>query len=353
MADNVPITAGSGTSIGTDEVTTLNGGTVAAVQIQRTKVGYGVDGSHQDVTPAAGLPVVQNDLAATGSITTQNLVPAGTATAGSAVLSGSLAGFGTLAIQVTGTYTGALSLQATVDGTTWITLGGTPLININTGVNSATIASATVGIFQADIAGFKQARVTGLAAMTGTAVVSLQASAGSGVVALDAPLPAGSNQIGAVNLTQVNTTNIAVNNGVVSNSTMRVTLASDGTGQLALAAALSGSQRGLTAIQYLSAASTNATNVKASAGNLYNLQAFNNGAAPRYLKIYDKATAPTVGTDTPKHTYMIPPGGGVVVQNPVGMTYSAGIGFAITAVMTVADTTVVVANEVIVNFEYA
>ncbi len=36
MADNVPITAGSGTKVSTEEVTTLNGGAVEAQHIQRT-----------------------------------------------------------------------------------------------------------------------------------------------------------------------------------------------------------------------------------------------------------------------------------------------------------------------------
>lgn len=144
------------------------------------------------------VPVTANDVTATGNITTQNLAPTGSATAGSALLSGALNGQTTLSVQVTGTYTGALSLQGTVDGTNWITVGGTVFININNGVYSATIASGVVGIFQADCSGFSQVRVTGLAAMTGTAVVTMRASSGSGLVALDAALPAGSNVIGGV-----------------------------------------------------------------------------------------------------------------------------------------------------------
>lgn len=112
-----------------------------------------------------------------GSITVQNSVPAGVATAGSAVEI-DCDDAASLAIQVTGTYTGALSVQATVDGTTWVTLGGTDLIlSGNAGTRAATIASAATGIFiLTTIAGFSKVRVTGLAAMTGTAVVTLQTS---------------------------------------------------------------------------------------------------------------------------------------------------------------------------------
>src|SRR5690242_4134795 len=49
----------------------------------------------------------------------------------------------------------------------------------------------------------------------------------------------------------------------------------------------------------ISAATTNATNIKASAGQVYGYDIYNNNAAVRFVKFYNKATAPTVGTDTP------------------------------------------------------
>jgi hypothetical protein len=50
MADNVAITAGSGTSIATDDV--------GGVQYQRVKVAWGADGSASDASNATPLPVV-------------------------------------------------------------------------------------------------------------------------------------------------------------------------------------------------------------------------------------------------------------------------------------------------------
>ncbi|MGE3341493.1 MAG: hypothetical protein AB7J46_06390 [Candidatus Altimarinota bacterium] len=50
MADNVAITAGSGTSIATDDV--------GGVQYQRVKVSVGADGSATDVSAAAPIPTV-------------------------------------------------------------------------------------------------------------------------------------------------------------------------------------------------------------------------------------------------------------------------------------------------------
>lgn len=67
------------------------------------------------------------------------------------------------------------------------------------------------------------------------------------------------------------------------------------------------SQGSATNAQYISAATTNATSVKTSAGVINSIILSNNGATGRYFKLYNKASAPTVGTDTPVHTIFIPP----------------------------------------------
>lgn len=144
------------------------------------------------------------------SISTQNLVPAGVATAGSAVEI-SLNGDATLTTQITGTYTGALSLQVTVNGTTWVTVGGTPFINLNTSTYLATITSALTSVFQSEVAGFIKARITALAAVTGTATVNLQASSAASMVALDTALPAGTNTIGSVSIVSAPPTTYTAN----------------------------------------------------------------------------------------------------------------------------------------------
>lgn len=111
---------------------------------------------------------------------------------------------------------------------------------------------------------------------------------------------------------------------------------------------------GCTPAKLISAATTNATSVKASAGQLYALQVINLNAATRYLKLYNKATAPTVGTDVPVQTLPIPPnsttGGGFVLPVPVGMEFTTGIAFALTTGVADADVGAVAANEIIVNY---
>ena len=142
--------------------------------------------------------IVANDETASGNITTQNLVPTGTATANSAVEI-SIVGKSLVAIQVTGTYTGALTPQVTVNGTTWVSAaGGSVLLNMASGAYSATISSATQGIFIFDCAGFNKFRISANAAVTGTAAVTLRASAATGMVSLDNALPAGTESIGNI-----------------------------------------------------------------------------------------------------------------------------------------------------------
>ena len=110
---------------------------------------------------------------------------------------------------------------------------------------------------------------------------------------------------------------------------------------------------GTTPGKLISAASTNATSVKGSAGTLYTLAAFNNGAAARYFKLYNKASAPTVGTDTPVQVMMIPAGGGLVLaMPPQGIAFGTGIAFALTSGIADADTGAVAANEVCVSYSY-
>ena len=105
----------------------------------------------------------------------------------------------------------------------------------------------------------------------------------------------------------------------------------------------------------LSAASTNATSVKASAGIVHAIHAINLNAAVRYLKLYNKASSPTVGTDTPVLTSPIPAstaGAGFTFAVPTGIAFATGIALALTTGVGDSDTGAVAANEIIVNLLY-
>ena len=144
------------------------------------------------------------DTTATGTITTQNLVPAGVATTGSAV-SIDLDSKGTVTIQVTGTYTGALSAQITTDGTNWITPTNTVFKNMVTGANSATIPSASVGIWQIEVIGHAKFRLSALAAVTGTATIALRAAANTSQVSVAGVSTAANQTTGNASLTSIDT----------------------------------------------------------------------------------------------------------------------------------------------------
>lgn len=103
----------------------------------------------------------------------------------------------------------------------------------------------------------------------------------------------------------------------------------------------------------VSAASTNATSVKASAGSLGSIYASNSGAGFAYVKFYNKASAPTVGTDTPVYVLGLPAGGGGSHEIPAGLAFSTGIAFAITGGAADSDATATAASQVVLSYSFA
>ena len=102
-----------------------------------------------------------------------------------------------------------------------------------------------------------------------------------------------------------------------------------------------------------SAATTNATNVKTSAGSITSLMAYNRNAATRYLKLYRKTSAPNVGTDVP--AMVIPLLTGTVFNLDVGLLglrWGTGIAYAITAGEADNDTGAVAAGDVKLHLTY-
>lgn len=105
---------------------------------------------------------------------------------------------------------------------------------------------------------------------------------------------------------------------------------------------------------YLSAATTNATAVKTTPCKLGFLAVSNVNAAARYLKVFNKASAPTVGTDTPVLNICIPGGGaaGAFTNVPIplgGLNFSLGLSFALSTGSPLLDNNAVAANEIAIN----
>jgi hypothetical protein len=96
-----------------------------------------------------------------------------------------------------------------------------------------------------------------------------------------------------------------------------------------------------------SVATTNATSIKATAGTLWSIVVSNVNAAARFVKVYNLATAPTVGTSVPAFTIAVPANGTVTVSGGAnGIRFATGISLAITVGAADSDTAAVAANDV-------
>lgn len=191
-----------------------------------------------------------------------------------------------------------------------------------------------------------------VAQMNGTAVTMGNGASGTGVqrvtIANDS-----TGVLATVNsLTQMNGQTIAMGTGTRSAGTQRVTVATDdvvpasqsGTwtvqpGNTAnttpwLTSSIPATSGGTSVCYITSAASTNATNCKASAGQLYGFDLVNTTATVYYLRLYNSSSAPTCSSATGfVRTIPIPAsttGAGIARSIPVGEAYGTGIGFCLT-----------------------
>ena len=74
--------------------------------------------------------------------------------------------------------------------------------------------------------------------------------------------------------------------------------------------------------------------------------------APAYIKLYNKITAPVLGTDVPQLTIAIPEGSSANNEYAHGIIFDVGIGIALSVDPDDAGTGQVAAEEVIVNLFY-
>jgi len=101
---------------------------------------------------------------------------------------------------------------------------------------------------------------------------------------------------------------------------------------------------------------TDAAVIKATPGILRVLNASNVNAAARYVKLYDKATAPDPAQDTPVATLLVPGattgGVNVLACGQKGIEFTIGIAINIVTTAPITGATGVAAAEVIVNAVY-
>lgn len=268
MADNVAITAGTGTTIATDEVSVQTTNGLGHVQFVKL-----VDGTLNGTdaipgTTASGL-LVNTELPAAAALADATANPttpsvgtflhhfngatwdrklgsaAGTGNAASVATVWTLTaldGLGTMWVYAATWGVATVLIEGSVDGTNFFTLN---LVTPSTGAIVTSITAS--GNWQVDIGGLKQVRARCSAFTSGTNTVTGRAdSGGSAVVSLENPLPAGTNIVGAlsanqsVNVAQVNGVATTTGIGVAGTGVQRVAVASDSSIVLATGAAAIG-----------------------------------------------------------------------------------------------------------------
>jgi len=198
-------------------------------------------------------------------------------------------------------------------------------------------------------AGTIRATVTNLEQLNGNPI-----SMGSGAV------DAGTIRASVTNVEQLNGQAVAMGGGVVTAGTQRVTVATDTPVVLGAGTALIGNVKVLPSIsdpviplKVISAVGVNATLVQAGPTNINFILIVSVAATPRFVKFYDKATAPIVGTDIPTHTFPLSVGASPIMAPPKGFNFTNGFGFAILLGVEDSSTTpFTVGGEVVMMMEY-
>ncbi len=293
-----------------------------------------------------------------------------------------------------------ISASATVtwEGSVFGTYSAIPCTNKASGT-AATTATAT-GLYQCDVSGLGtfRARVSTYAsgtvtayARSSTAVFASSTSSGGGGAVTNAGTFAVQESGAALtalqlidnivsgtgaNISQINGVTPLMGNGVTGTGSPRVTIASDNTafsvnavqsgtwtvqpGNTAnstpwLTSSIPATAGGASACYLTSAATTNATNCKASAGQIYGYDLINTTSTLYYLRLYNLGAAPTCSSATGFiRTIPIPAsttGAGVERDIAVGEAYGTGIGFCLTAGGSSTDNTAA-ATGVYISIQY-
>ncbi len=109
---------------------------------------------------------------------------------------------------------------------------------------------------------------------------------------------------------------------------------------------------GLTIFHLVSAATTNATNLKASAGQVYGWYIYNSNAAARKVAFHNTAGTPTAGASV-VFAIVIPPTSAANVEYTTGIAFATGIAITTVTDLTDAGATAVAASDLIINIFFA
>lgn len=112
-----------------------------------------------------------------------------------------------------------------------------------------------------------------------------------------------------------------------------------------------GATGGATVFHLASAGSTNATNIKASAGKVTGWYIYNSNAAARKVAFHNTAGTPTAGASV-YFSLMIPPSSGANCPFPEGIDFATGIAITTVTGLADSDSAAVAANDLIINIFY-
>jgi hypothetical protein len=165
----------------------------------------------------------------------------------------------------------------------------------------------------------------------------------SGALVTATTLDAGTNSIGSV--TQATATNLRTasevyqgGSAVSSSNPLNVTL-------------VSGTTAGDSIYHLVSAATTNATNIKASAGEVTGWYIYNSNASARKVAFHNTAGTPTAGSSV-YFTVVIPGLAATNVSFPAGLSFSTGIAITTVTGLADSDATAVALNDLNINIYY-
>jgi|SRR5215471_805267 len=108
---------------------------------------------------------------------------------------------------------------------------------------------------------------------------------------------------------------------------------------------------GFSVFHVSSAASTNATNIKASAGQVYGWYISNSNAAARKVAFHNTSGTPTAGSSI-FFTLVIPGASAANVFNAYGIAFSTGIGITTVTGLADSNATAVAADDLNINIFY-
>jgi hypothetical protein len=305
---NKPSKGGTVTTGGGNTTLTLEADTSAMSGSDRLQV-FVDDGQDAQVTLTNASVEIQND--------TGNPIPVGPAA--QAAVTGSASAnntdlinvacdqFRSVCFGITGTWVGTITFQVSLDGTNWVSLA---CLNSASVSGVFAVSTTTNTIFAASLAGYQFFRLRFTAYTSGTASAIAEFNREGYSQSLPATAPT---------------------NTVVASTTTAATV--------------------LYTVN--SAATTNAASIKASGANLYGLSVMNASATTKYVRLFNLATAPTVGTSVPIMVVAVPATSSKEIEYVPAVRFGTGLAVAITGGAAATDSTAVAAGDVQLLVSYA